>query len=175
MPSDGDFAVSLLPDTTRNDGLRASIRVFDAAEFLGHLVVERLVDPGEERDGCGPEQDAFPMHLVDRPLDDDMCAGFQRKRARLGFELGPGEGAFDIARARVVPLDQVRVVAVHHPDQVRQLGRAVRMQPLSKPGCLALDIDRQIRKTGRYMLLEEAWLDSAGCLKHFLPILCPRK
>ena len=59
-------------------------RVFDAAEFLGYLVVERLVHPGEERGGCGPEQDAFPVHLVDRPLNDDMCAGFQRKRTRLG-------------------------------------------------------------------------------------------
>jgi hypothetical protein len=27
------------------------------------------------------------MHPVDRPLDDDMCAGFQRKRARLGTPL----------------------------------------------------------------------------------------
>lgn len=89
------------------------------------------------------------VRLMERMLDDDMGAGFQRKRARLGFEFRSGKGTFDIVRASVVPLDQVRVVAVHHSDQVSQRGRAVRMQPLSKPGSLALEIDRQVRQTGR--------------------------
>lgn len=133
MTSDGNFAVAFLPHTTRNDWLRRSIRMFDMAELVGHLVVECFVHPSEERGRCGPWQVAFPMHRVDRPLDDDMGAGFQRKRSRLGLKFSPGEGAFDVARARVMPFDQVRVVTVHYPDQVRQLGGAVRVQPLSQP------------------------------------------
>jgi hypothetical protein len=56
-------------------------------------------------------------------------------------------------------------------QSVRQLGCAVRMQPLSKPGSLALDFDRQVRQTGRYVLFEEARFNPAGCFYHFLPIL----
>lgn len=104
------------------------------------------------------------MHLVDPSLNDDMGSGFQRKRPCLGLQLGPCKGAFDVARARVVPLDQVRVVAIHHPDQVRQFGRAVRVKTLTEVRRLALDLDRQVRQACRYVLLEEAWLDPAGCL-----------
>ncbi len=164
MASDGNFAVALLPHATRNDRLRRSVRMFDTPKLVGHLVVECLVRPGEERDRCGPGRGAFLMHLVDRPLNDDMGAGFQRKGSCLGLEFGPGEGALAVARAHVVPFNQVRVVAVHHPDQVRQLGRAVWVKPLSQHRRLALDLDRQVRQAGRYVLLEEAWLDPAGCL-----------
>mgnify|MGYP001627839194 CR=1 FL=1 len=111
------------------------------------------------------------MHLVEHPLDADLGAGFQRKGARLGLELGSCEGAFDVTRARVVSLDQVRVVAIHHPDQVCQFGSAVRVQALSQPCRLALDFDRKVRQAGRYVLFEEARFDPAGRLYHFLPIL----
>tara|TARA_R110002012_G_scaffold315199_1_gene528677 strand:+ start:2332 stop:2676 length:345 start_codon:yes stop_codon:yes gene_type:complete len=102
------------------------------------------------------------MHLVDRTLDDDMGAGFECEGPRFGFQLGPGEGAFDVTRARVVPLDQVRVVAVHHPDQIGQLGCVVRVQTLSQPCRFALNLDRQVRQAGRYVLFKEARFDPAG-------------
>jgi hypothetical protein len=164
MASDGDLTVALLPHAARNDRLLRSIRMFDTPELVGHLVVECLVHPGEERDRCWPGQSAFPMHLVDRPLNDDMGAGFKGEWSRLGLKLGPREGAFDVARARVVPLDQIRVVAVHHSDQICQFGCAVRVETLAEVRRLPLDLDRQVREAGRYVLLEEAWFNPAGCL-----------
>lgn len=44
-----------------------------------------------------------------------------------------------------------------------------------QPRRLALDLNRQVRQAGRYALFEEAWFDPAGCLYHFLPILCLRR
>jgi hypothetical protein len=164
MAPDGKFAVALLPHATRNDRLRSSVRMFNTPELVGHFVIECLMHQGEARDRCGPGQGAFLMHLVDRPLNDDMGAGFQRKGPRLGLKFGPGEGVFNVARACVVPLDQVRVVAVHHPDEVRQLCRAVWVKPVSQHRRLALDIDRQVRQPGRHVLFEEAWFDPAWCL-----------
>lgn len=82
------------------------------------------------------------MHLVDCSLDDDMGSRFQSKRAGLFFELGSGERALYISRACVVAFDQIRVIAVHHADEVREFRRAVRVQPLSQLGRFPLDVDR---------------------------------
>ncbi len=59
------------------------------------------------------------------------------------------EGAFDVAWTRVVPLDQVRVVAVHNPDQVCEFGRVVRVETLSQP-CASrwISTDRPARLAG---------------------------
>ena len=107
MASDSNFADAFLPHTTRKDRFRCSVRVFHAAEFIGHLVIEGLVHPGEERHGCGSRQGALAVQPIDFALVDDMRAGFERKGACLGFEFRSGEGPFDVARPRVMPLDQV--------------------------------------------------------------------
>ena len=93
-----------------------------------------------------------------------MGTGFQRKRARLCLQFVTGEGA-------CCSLDQVRILAVHHADQIRQLGRTVRVTTLTKGRRFALDLDRQVRQAGRYVLIQESRFDPAGCLKHFLPII----
>ncbi len=96
------------------------------------------------------------MHLVYCPLDDDMCARFQRKRAGLLLEFRAGERALNVSWACVVAFDQVRVVAIHHADEVREFSRAVRVQPLSWLGRFPLDVDRKVGQFGGSVIIEEA-------------------
>lgn len=140
--------------------------MFDHAEFFGHLVVECLVQPGQERDRGRAGQGALAVHLVYRPLDDDMRARFQGQRAGFFFKLRPGQGPFNVARPGVVPLDEVRIIAVHHSNEVGKFGGTVRVQPQPEPCCLSLDIHREVGQLGRNGLFEEARLDPAGCFQH---------
>ena len=118
-------------------------------------------------------QPVFDRLTIDAPLED----AFERARANAtplfvnDVDVGTGERALDISRACVVAFDQVRVVAVHHADEVREFRRAVRVQPLSQLGRFPLDVDRKVRQFGGDVLLEETRFDSAGCFEHFLPIL----
>ena len=107
VASDGDFLIPLLPHVTGNDWFLRSVWVFYNTEFVGHFVIESLVHPSEKFDRCRPGQRASPVHFVYGTLDDDMRARFQGERAGFFFELGAGEGTFDISRPCVVPLDQV--------------------------------------------------------------------
>lgn len=43
------------------------------------------------------------------------------------------QSAFDVARLGVVALDQVRVITVHHPHGVGEIGRGLGMQPMAEP------------------------------------------
>jgi len=70
-------------------GLNSAVRMFYPANFARHPVAECLVQPGEKLDGCGPGQGAVPMHLVNRPLSDDIGADLKRNRTRLGLKFGP--------------------------------------------------------------------------------------
>ena len=74
----------------------------------------------------------------------DLSVEIQREAANLGQGLLP-DSAAELA------------------DQVGQFGRAVRVETLTEVCCLALDINRQVRQAGGDVLLEEAWLDPAGC------------
>src|SRR3546814_2737679 len=71
-----------------------------------------------------------------------------------------GQGALDVGRARVVPFDQVRVVAVHRPHEVGQILRGVRMQTASEAVRFALDLDGEVGQHGRYAAFEEAGFDA---------------
>jgi hypothetical protein len=93
----------------------------DGKELDGGIVVESLVQRADEACLCRFAQLTREVALVDGLLHADVRAGFELQVAslRLRFEL-IGQRALDIARARVVALDQVAVVAVHHADQVRE-------------------------------------------------------
>src|ERR1700736_6130088 len=96
------------------------------------------------------------MHL-------DMGLGLEREGPLLGFNFGAGERSLDIKRPRVVPLDEVRVVAVHHTDEIGEFGQTVLVQPLPDVRRLLLDFDCKIGQDARYLLFEEAGLDTGGC------------
>ncbi len=167
MPPDSHFWVSFLTHAPRNDRLLCFIGMFYYPKLVGHLVVESLVNPGQEFDGCGPRQGAIAVHVVDGTLNDDMRARLQGKRAGLLFEFGAGQRPLNIARSGVVPFEQVRLVAVYHADEVGELCRTIRMQPLTQSRSFPLYIDRESCQFGRNMLLEEAGLYPGRCFQHF--------
>ena len=96
---DGHVLVSLSAHVPRNYRLAWSIGMLDHPKCVRHFVVESLVHPNEKLNGCSPRQSASPIHLVNGPLNNDMCAHFQSKWAGRIFELGTGEGARDVSRA----------------------------------------------------------------------------
>ena len=144
MAPDRNFPIIILPHASRNDGLLCAVGMFDDPKLFRHLVVEALMDPSQEFDGCGAGQGALAMHLVDGPLNDDVRPGLKGKRVGFFLELGASQRPFNIARACVVSFYQVGIVAVHHADEVGKLGCAIRMQPLSQPGSFPLDVDRKV-------------------------------
>jgi hypothetical protein len=119
----------VLPGTAsklaRNHPERA-FRVLDAEERFRRVAIKLLVNPTHEirtgwighRSGSG--------FLVDGFLDANVGA-------RLELEITPvvvdlfAQRPLDLTGTRVVPLDEVRVVAVHDPDEPGQItGRACR-------------------------------------------------
>src|SRR6056297_4266154 len=108
--------------------------MFDDPKLVRHLVVEALMDPSQEFDGCGAGQGALEMHLVDSPLNDDVRPGLKGEGTGFFLKLGTSQRPFDVAGAGVVSFYQVGIVAVHHADEIGKLSCAVRMQPLSQPG-----------------------------------------
>ena len=107
---------------------------------------------------------------IDFALNHNVSAGFQSKWTALWIDFGTPKSAFDVAWTRIVPLDEVRIVTVHHADKVRQLLRGVRMQPLPKRAGSSLELHRQIGDPVRHAILEEARLNPFRRLQH-LPIL----
>ena len=144
MAPDRNFPIIILAHASRNDGLLCAVGMFDDPKLIRHLVVEALMDPSQEFDGCGAGQGAYAMHLIDGPLNDDVRPGLKGERAGFFLKLGTSQRPFDVARARVVSFDQVGVVAVHHTDEIGKFGCAVRMQPLSQPGGFPLNVDRKV-------------------------------
>ena len=162
MAPDRNFPIVILAHASRNDGFLCAVGMFDDPKLIRHLVVEALMDPSQEFDGCGAGQGAYAMHLIDGPLNDDVRSGLKGERAGFFLKLGTSQRPFDVAGARIVSFDQVGVLAVHHADEIGKLSCAVRMQPLSQPGGFPLDVDRKVCQFCRNMLLEEAGFDPGG-------------
>ena len=173
MAPDRNFPIIILAHASRNDGLLCAVGMFDDPKLIRHLVVEALMDPSQEFDGCGAGQGALAMHLVDGPLNDDVRSGLKGEGTGFFLKLGTSQRPFDVAGARVVSFDQVGVVAVHHTDEISKFGCAVRLHPLSQPGGFPLDVDRKVCQFFRNMFLEEAGFDPGGCFQKFadLPYL----
>ena len=131
MAPDRNFPIFIPAHASGKDGLVCAVGMFDDPKLIRHLVVEALMDPSQEFDGCGAGQGAYAMHLIDGPLNDGVRSGLKGERAGFFLKLGTSQRPFDVAGARIVSFDQVGVVAVHHTDEIGKFGCAVRMQPLS--------------------------------------------
>ena len=86
------------------------------------------------------------MPPVDFALDEHVRPSLQRKGARIGVEFSPFEGALDIEGSGVVPLDEIRIMAVHDADVIGQFRRAVGVQTISETHRLRADFDREIHE-----------------------------
>ena len=99
-----------------------------------------------------------------------MRPGLKRKGTGRLFRFGPGQRALDISGPGFVPFDQVRVVAVHDPDQIGQFSGAFGMQPPTYITRRLLYFDSKIGEVRRQAVLEQAGFNAGGCLEHGLPI-----
>ena len=88
----------------------------DQQHRLGRVFIEGAMQPADECYRGRLGQVAGRVAPVDLALHPDMRACLELKVAALagGIEL-IRQRALDLARRRVVALDQVRIVAVHHP------------------------------------------------------------
>jgi len=87
------------------------------------------MEPSNELSRSRLWKTAFGGHGVDLFLHADMsgCFELEISACTIGVKL-PGQGTLDLARSRVVTLDEVAVVRVHQPDQVSEIGCRPGMQ-----------------------------------------------
>ncbi len=114
VPADRDIAVAQFAGDDLDLFFRR--RVFDPEQIFGQQFAEAAMDfaDGVRRDGAALETAA-----VDPLLDRDVRFGLELEVALLAvLAVVVLEGALDIDRVRVVPFDQVAVVAVHRAHEI---------------------------------------------------------
>ncbi len=85
----------------------------------------------------------------------------------LRFNRCTGKRALNIKRSRIVTLDQIGIVAVHHADEVSEFGQTILVQALTDIGRSPLNFYREICQHPRDVFLEQAWFDTGGGFKGF--------
>ena len=84
---------------------------------------------------------------VDPGLNADMRLSFELEIALASIlTLVVLERALDVARVSIMPLDEIRVVAVHRTDQVGERCEQTRRKAAAEPGRLLRQIERKIRQ-----------------------------
>jgi len=145
-----------------------AVGMFDDPKLFRHLVVEALMDPSQEFDGCGAGQGALAMHLVDGPLNDDVRPGLKGEGTGFFLKLGQrralaiakvsaaGRVAFAgaaVKSARIV-LGAVAVTAVRAASAEAFLeGKELTPETIAEAGRLAAGDSRaiaDIRSTAAY-------------------------
>jgi hypothetical protein len=129
---------------------------FDQEHCLRGILIEGTVQPPDEGGRGWFRQLAGGMLPVDRALQTDMRPGFDLEVATLFRRRQvAGERALDLARRRVVALDQVRIVAVHHPHQIGEAGGRAWVQTPAERLCRTRQRGDQIEDFGA-RFVEEA-------------------
>src|SRR4051794_14066500 len=75
-----------------------------------------------------------------------MSDGLNEKVALLIFCIDPYQRALDVARPRIMPLDQVAVVGVHYADGACQTFRRPRMKLLPQSFAFGGDLRQEVRE-----------------------------
>ena len=83
--------------------------------------------------------------LIDPPLHGDVRLGLELEvaLARIGAVV-VFQGAFDLDRVRVVPLDQIAVVTIHRTHEIGQRGDHAGRQAAAESGGLGGKLDGEI-------------------------------
>jgi hypothetical protein len=132
MPTHDVVLLGSRPPLTRRHTEHAIVR-FDAQHRLRRIAIELSVQ-GQQKIGCGRLAELTSCAAsVDFPLHAHVRCGFELQVSPCGIarELTL-ERACDIARARVVALDEIAVVGIHDPYEVRKRGGGRRMQARSQ-------------------------------------------
>lgn len=124
-----DIVLRIAPVVPR-DHEEGTVGPFDAKHRIRCVRVELAMEPADALLRGRLTVSAFGLQAIDLTLNPNMCASFALKVATRGVLVEVLRGrSLDVAWARVVALDQVAVVAVHHPSEVHEaLGRRG-MQP----------------------------------------------
>ena len=105
----------------------------DLQHRLGRVAIELAVHPSDEILRRRLGQRAVGGLLVDHRLHAHVRGGLELQIAPrlVGVELA-GQRPLDVARPRVMALDQVAVVGVHDPHEIGEVRRRPRMQRLAE-------------------------------------------
>ncbi|HEV2602814.1 MAG TPA: hypothetical protein VGU24_04045 [Microvirga sp.] len=106
------------------------------------------------------------MGRVYGAVHQDVGASLEGEWSTLRVKFGTRQGALDVLGACVVALNQVRVVAVHHPDEFGQLCGRVEVEISPEERGLVLDLTDQVGEDARDVVLEKAGFDPGRCLEH---------
>ncbi len=140
MPADRDIAVTQFAGD--DFYLLLGCRVLDPQQIVGQQFAEA---PMNLADGVRGDGAAFEAAVVDPVLDRDVRLGFELEIALFGvLAVVVLERALDIDRVRVVPFDQVAVVAVHRPHEIGERGQQACGQGAAEAGALLRQLQRQI-------------------------------
>jgi hypothetical protein len=117
--------------------------VFNPKKILRERLGEPAVHFADSFGRCGASAEAS---LVDPLLDRDvrLCFKLQVAFARVAGVVVP-EGAFDIDGVRVVPFDEVGIVAVHRTDEVSKGGEEAGWEAALETGGFVDEVEGKIR------------------------------
>ena len=101
----------------------------DGYQFVGRFRIELLMNPTNELSGGGLTQLTLRVSFVDCPLHCNVGTRLELKTTpgRFGLQLVE-KGSLDVEWPRVVPFDEVAVIAVHQANQVREAPSACGMK-----------------------------------------------
>ncbi len=116
------------------------VRVFDPKQFVRQIATELGVQPTEV---CRTRwRFRWVLPRVDFAVEIDMSARLYLEGTPLGvFVVIVGKCAIDVSRMRVVPLDEIRVVAVDRPDQVANRHPHLSWKLACQPVCFGHKIE----------------------------------
>jgi hypothetical protein len=110
-------------------------RLFHPQKIVGQQIAKAAVDFAEAvRRECTA---TFEATAVDPFLDDDVSLGFELQISLASIlAVIVLEGPLDIDGVRIVPLDEIGVVAVHRPHQAGKRREQTRRHAATEPGGL---------------------------------------
>ena len=144
----------------------------DQEHRFGRIAVKLAMQPTDEFHRGGLGQPVFAVHPIYLGLHANMRRRLKLKVAallivgKLAFER-----AFDVARARDMPFEQVAVIGVHDPHETGEIGGGARVQGRPQRGRRRRKLGNQVGDRLR-RFLEARGLNSLGDLfpRHFWPI-----
>ena len=152
VTSDDDVLIRRLAPPSRLHAVEA-VPARDGEHRVRRAVVEREVEPAHELARRRFRQDARAGEAIDFRLDANVRRGLVLEiAARLVRIEIAVERTFDVARTRVVALDEVAIVRVHDPHEARETRGGPRVQGDGEFGRLGREIGDDLRHERRHRI-----------------------
>jgi len=147
VPADLDFT---LAEFARYHLVLASACRSDRAKFRGEPIVKFSVNPAEEMRGANIRVERFLQAAFDESLHLDVGPAFllECSQGRIRGVI-VAQGSFDGDGMSVVPLDEVRVVTVHLPQQLHHTAARDGVQHPAELGGFPQEVRRHLAQLPR--------------------------